>query len=209
MKFSGEQVEEKIRQAALQAQAAVARLATEESVRFIAAAAERIIACYQRQNKLLIAGNGGSLCDAMHFAEEMTGFFRRKRPALAALAPGDPGHLTCVGNDVGFEEVFSRFVEAHGKEQDILIVLTTSGQSENLVRAVEMAKKKQLETVAFLGKTGGKLRGMCHLEWIVDGFPFSDRIQEAHMAAIHILIEQVEEALFFHNEPTQAMAEAL
>ncbi len=164
---------------------------------FIEKAAELITECFRRRNKLLIAGNGGSLCDAMHFAEEWTGQFRKFRPALPAIALADPGHLTCTGNDMGFESVFSRGVEALGKEGDIFIALTTSGNSKNLIQAVWMAKEKGLKTIAFLGKTGGKLRGLADLEWIVSGFPFSDRIQEAHMAAIHIMIERVEHELFY------------
>ena len=190
-------MQQKIIASVEQAKEAVAQLATQEAVAFIEAVAKRILDCYDQKGKVLIAGNGGSLCDAAHFAEEMTGLFRKKRPALPALALADPGHLTCVGNDMGFEQVFSRAVEAHGREEDMLVILTTSGQSENLVRAVKVAIEKGLGTVAFLGKTGGIIRGMCDLEWIVSGFSFSDRIQEAHMAAIHIIIEQVEEALFF------------
>ena len=133
----------------------------------------------------------------MHFAEELTGFFRKKRIALPAIALSDPGHLTCVSNDLGFESVFSRSVEALGAPGDLFIALTTSGNSPNLIQAVQMAKSKQLRTIAFLGKTGGEMKGQCDLEWIVSGFTFSDRIQEAHMAAIHIIIEQVERNLFY------------
>ena len=145
---------------------------------------------------MLIAGNGGSLCDAMHFAEELTGQFRTKRAALPAIALADPGHLSCVANDMGFDSVFARSVEAFGKSGDILITLTTSGNSSNLIAAVEMAKQKDVQTVAFLGKTGGQMKGLCDLEWIVSGFTYSDRVQEAHMAAIHIIIEMVEQHLF-------------
>jgi len=167
-----------------------------ESIQFIENAALAIADCFRKGRKLLIAGNGGSLCDAMHFAEEFTGFFRGKRAALPAMALSDPGHLTCTANDSGFHDVFSRAVEAFGKENDILISLTTSGNSPNLLNAVTCAKAKGLKTISFLGKTGGKLKGMSDLEWRVDGFRFSDRIQEAHMAAIHIIIEMVEKELF-------------
>ena len=168
-----------------------------EALQFIEAAAILISECFQNKGKLLIAGNGGSLCDAMHFAEELTGQFRKFRPALPAIALSDPGYLTCVSNDMGFESVFSRGVEAFGSAGDVFIAMTTSGNSENLLHAAKTAKQKGLKTIAFLGKTGGKMRGLCDLEWIVSGFPFSDRIQEAHMAAIHILIEQVEHQLFY------------
>jgi len=171
-------------------------LKTEESLTFIEKVADLIAKCFQNGNKLLIAGNGGSLCDAMHFAEELTGQFRTKRAALPAIALADPGHLSCVANDMGFDSVFARSVEAFGKSGDILITLTTSGNSSNLIAAVEMAKQKDVQTVAFLGKTGGQMKGLCDLEWIVSGFTYSDRVQEAHMAAIHIIIEMVEQHLF-------------
>jgi D-sedoheptulose 7-phosphate isomerase len=167
-----------------------------QSLIFIERAAEQIAKCFQNGGKILIAGNGGSLCDAMHFAEELTGQFRSKRQALPAIALAEPGHLTCVGNDMGFNAIFSRGVEAFGKPGDIFIALTTSGNSANLVEALKQAKAQELFTVAFLGKTGGKAKGLADLEWIVPGFSFSDRVQEAHMAAIHIIIEMVEQILF-------------
>ncbi len=165
------------------------------SLQFIRDVAHLCADRFRKGGKLLIAGNGGSLCDAMHFAEELTGQFRHRRQALPAIALSDPGHLTCVSNDMGFEEVFARSVEALGRPEDIFIVLTTSGNSANLVRAVQSALCKGMATVAFLGKTGGALKGICDLEWIVEGFAYSDRIQEAHMAAIHIIIETIEKIL--------------
>jgi D-sedoheptulose 7-phosphate isomerase len=173
-------------------------LKTPQALGFIEACAEAISEAFSKGNKILIAGNGGSLCDAMHFAEELTGQFRHKRAALPAIALADPSHLTCVANDMGFESVFARGVEAFGQKGDILVVLTTSGNSQNIIAAVEMAQQKGLTTIAFLGKTGGKLQGICDLEWIVSGFKYSDRVQEAHMAAIHIIIELIEARLFTH-----------
>jgi len=167
-----------------------------ESIIFIESAAAKISDCYKRGGKILIVGNGGSLCDAMHFAEELTGQFRQKRPALPAIALADPAHMSCVANDMGYDEVFARGIEAFGKEGDLFIALTTSGNSPNLLKALSQAKAQGLGTIAFLGKTGGKLKGMADLEWLITGFAFSDRIQEAHMAAIHIIIEMVEEHLF-------------
>lgn len=184
---------------------AIQTLRSEEGIRFIENVAEAITQCYRNGGKLLIAGNGGSLCDSMHFAEEMVGFFRKKRKALPAIAISDPGLLTCIGNDVGFEEVFSRVIEAHGNSGDLFIALTTSGNSQNLVQAVEVAKEKGLKVVNFLGKTGGALKGTGDYEWIVSGFEFSDRVQEAHMTAIHIIIEMVERELFF---PAKEMEKA-
>jgi len=167
-----------------------------ESLFFIQSAARLIADCFRGGNKLLIAGNGGSLCDAMHFAEELTGIYRHKRKALPAIALSDPGHLTCMANDVGYHDVFSRAVEALGREGDVFVALTTSGNSVNLVHAVPMAKSMGLKTISFLGKSGGKLKGVSDLEWIIDGFSYSDRIQEAHMTAIHIIIEMIEHELF-------------
>lgn len=167
-----------------------------QSVEFIESAAEMIADCFENKGKLLIAGNGGSLCDAMHFAEELTGVFREKRRALPAIALSCPGHLSCTGNDLGYEEVFSRGVEAYGLPGDIFIALTTSGNSANLIEAVKMAREKSLKVISFIGKTGGKLKGKSDLELCIEGFRFSDRIQEAHMAAIHIIIEIVETKLF-------------
>lgn len=174
-----------------------AKLLENDNLTFIEQAAELIADCYRGGGKLIIAGNGGSLCDAAHFAEEMTGQFRKKRKALPAIALSEPGHITCVGNDHGFDEIFSRGVEAFGDEGDIFVGLTTSGNSPNIVRAFEQAKAQGLSTIAFLGKDGGKLKGVADLELIIDGFSTSDRIQEAHMLAIHTIIEMCENRLFY------------
>lgn len=175
---------------------AIAQLQTAEALAFIENAAAMIAECFKQGGKILIAGNGGSLCDATHFAEELTGLFRNFRPALPAIALSDPGHITCTANDMGFEWVFARAVEAYGKENDIFVGLTTSGNSPNIVKAFETAAVKGLKTIAFLGKNGGMLKGIAHAEWIVQGSETSDRVQEAHMAAIHIIIEMVELLLF-------------
>lgn len=192
-------IETEIQKSADEAVKSIQLLREPAAVEFIKKSAEMIATCFQSGNKILIAGNGGSLCDAMHFAEELTGIFRYKRPALPAIALSDPGHLTCAANDLGFESVFSRAVEALGRPGDIFIPLTTSGNSQNLFLAAQAALKQNLKTIAFLGKSGGKLKGLANLEWIVSGFTFSDRIQEAHMTAIHIIIEMVEKLLF--HEP--------
>ncbi|MBL8764359.1 MAG: SIS domain-containing protein [Phycisphaerae bacterium] len=147
-----------------------------------------------RGGTILICGNGGSACDAAHFAEELTGKFRADRPPLAALACTDPGHLTCVANDYGFERVFSRWVEALGRPGDALIVLSTSGRSKNILRAIESAKALGLITVALIGRDGGELRGRCTHEVLVPG-EASDRIQELHMLILHVLVERIEQVL--------------
>lgn len=189
-------MEKQILQAVEDGIEAISFLRDPSSLSFIKEASHLIANCFERGGKLLIAGNGGSLCDAMHFAEELTGVFREKRRALPAIALSCPGHLTCTANDLGFEGVFSRGVEAYGNEGDIFIALTTSGNSPNLIEAVRAAKERRLKVISFLGKTGGELKGASDLEWCIEGFSFSDRIQEAHMTAIHIIIEMVEKRLF-------------
>jgi D-sedoheptulose 7-phosphate isomerase len=166
------------------------------ALEFIEKASEMIAAAFARGNKLLTAGNGGSLCDASHLAEELTGIFRKYRQALPAIALSDPGHISCVANDLGFEWIFARGIEAYGKVDDIFIGLTTSGNSMNMVNAFKAAKEKGLKTMAFLGKGGGKLKGIADLELCIDGFSTSDRIQEVHMTALHIIVEIVEYILF-------------
>ncbi len=149
-------------------------------------------------NKILVCGNGGSACDAMHFAEEFTGRFRKERKPLPVMHLMDPSHVTCVGNDYGFDEIFSRGVLAFGKPNDWLVSLSTSGQSENIYRACRAAKAQGLKTLALLGKTGGKVAGMCDYEFIIPGVT-SDRIQEIHMLILHVLIEGIERELFPDN----------
>jgi D-sedoheptulose 7-phosphate isomerase len=181
---------------------AMQQLLQPQSLVFIEKTAYLLASCFQQGNKVLIAGNGGSLCDAVHFAEELTGFFRGKRPALPVISLTDPGHLTCVANDLGFEWVFARGVEAYGKPGDVFIGLTTSGNSPNIIRAFEAAKRLELQTIAFLGKGGGFLKGVADLELIVEKFLTADRIQEVHMAAMHIIIEMVEHLLFSTDNQT-------
>ncbi|MCX3066347.1 MAG: D-sedoheptulose 7-phosphate isomerase [Cetobacterium sp.] len=153
---------------------------------------------FQLGNKVLICGNGGSNCDALHFAEEFTGRFRKDRRALPAISLSDSSHITCVGNDYGFDYIFSRGVEAYGKEGDMFIGISTSGNSANVIKAVEIAKKMGLKTCVLLGKDGGKLKGMCDYEFIIPGNT-SDRIQEIHMMILHIIIEGVEKIMFPEN----------
>ncbi len=160
--------------------------------------AKIIIAAYNNNKKGLICGNGGSLCDAMHFAEEFTGRFRKERAALPVISLSDSSHITCVSNDYGFNEIFSRGVQAFGKEGDYIILLSTSGNSQNVINAFNVAKEKKLKTIALLGKDGGKLKGKADIEIIVNE-KTSDRIQEIHMMLLHIVIEIVERNLFPEN----------
>lgn len=143
--------------------------------------------------KIIACGNGGSMCDAMHFAEELTGRFRDDRPALPALSISDPSHITCTANDYGFEFVFSRYVEAHGNEGDVLLAISTSGNSANVMRAAEAAKNKKMQIVALTGKDGGKLAGQCDVEIRAPHTDYADRAQEIHIKVIHALIDLIEQ----------------
>lgn len=160
--------------------------------------AKALAEVFNTGNKVLICGNGGSNCDALHFAEEFTGRFRGDRRALPAIAISESSHITCVGNDYGFDYVFSRGVEAYGKSGDMFIGISTSGNSGNVIKAVEAAKKIGMKTCVLLGKDGGKLKGMCDYEFIISG-KTSDRVQEIHMMILHIIIEGVERIMFPEN----------
>jgi D-sedoheptulose 7-phosphate isomerase len=158
-------------------------------------AAAFLVETFKGAGKVISCGNGGSMCDAMHFAEELTGRFKEDRPALPALSVSDPSHLTCTGNDYGFHAVFSRFVEAHGRPADVLLAISTSGNSENVLKAVEMAKIRGMKVVALTGKSGGKLSSLCDVEFRAPSSD-SERIQEIHIKVIHILIDMVESQMF-------------
>ena len=176
-----------IKKSFLEAQQVLADfVADEEKLKQVGLAAEILSRVLKNGGKVISCGNGGSMSDAMHFAEELTGRFRGDRPALPAMAISDPTHLTCVANDFGFEYVFSRYVEAHGKAGDVLLAISTSGNSENIVKAVDAAHRKD----------GGKMKNMCDVNICVPWNGYSDRIQEIHIKVIHILIEQIEAHLF-------------
>jgi D-sedoheptulose 7-phosphate isomerase len=146
----------------------------------------------QTGNKLIACGNGGSMSDAMHFAEELTGRFRDERPAIAALSISDASHITCTANDYGFDAIFSRFIEAHGRKNDVLLAISTSGNSRNITNACQAAKNAGMRIVALTGKDGGKVAGLCDVEIRVPHFGYSDRIQEIHIKIIHALIRFIE-----------------
>ena len=146
-------------------------------------------------NKLISCGNGGSMSDAMHFAEELTGRFRNERKALAAVSISDPTHISCVANDYGYEFIFSRYVEAMGNQGDILLGISTSGNSKNVINAVEAAKNKGMKTVVLTGKTGGILSNIADIEIRAPHSEFADRAQEIHIKVIHALIDGIERAL--------------
>lgn len=177
-------------------QAFLADPACLDGVRSFAKSAEETL----RGGGLLMAcGNGGSMCDAMHFAEEWTGRFRGNRQAQPAIAFSDPSHLTCIANDFGYDEVFAREVEAYGKAGDLLLAISTSGNSPNVLRACEVARARGVKTVGLLGKGGGELLSQVDIPIVVPLADTSDRIQELHIKVIHIVIETVERSLFPEN----------
>jgi D-sedoheptulose 7-phosphate isomerase len=152
---------------------------------------QAMLDCWDKRGKVLTCGNGGSAADAMHLAEELLVRFQKKRRALASIALCDPTALTCAGNDLGYDVIFSRQVEALGNAGDILVVFTTSGNSPNIIRAVEQGKSQGVLTVAFNGRDGGTLRGLCDIDLIVPG-QTSARIQEGHKILLHTLCEWID-----------------
>ena len=164
----------------------------EANLKAIQNASEIIATAINNGNKVISCGNGGSHCDAMHFAEELTGRYRDDRRALPAIAISDPSHISCVSNDYGYEHIFSRYVEGLGRAGDVLVAISTSGNSPNIVNAVAAAKARGMQTIALTGKNGGKLRNAVDLEICVEHFGYADRIQEIHIKIIHILILLIE-----------------
>jgi D-sedoheptulose 7-phosphate isomerase len=183
-----------------QASLALARLqADEHALAAIADASQLLVAAFQSHNRIFSCGNGGSMCDAMHFAEELSGRFRRDRPALAAVAISDPSHITCAGNDYGFEQVFSRYLEALGRPGDIVLAISTSGESRNVLLAADRARELRLKVIALTGKPGSTLGRSADVGICTPGGAYADRTQELHIKVIHILIELVERAMFPAN----------
>lgn len=167
-------------------------LSNHENLKAIEAAALLMADAINDGNKIMSCGNGGSHCDAMHFAEELTGRYRENRKALPAIAISDPSHISCVSNDFGYDFIFSRFIEGLGKSGDVLLGISTSGQSKNVLRAAEVAKQKGMKVVVLSGKNGGELAELADVEVRVTHFGFADRIQEIHIKVIHILIQLIE-----------------
>jgi len=152
-----------------------------------------LVASFKKGNKVISCGNGGSMCDAMHFAEELSGRFRDNRKALPAISISDPSHISCVANDYGYDFVFSRFIEAVGNKGDVLLAISTSGNSKNVLNAISAAKKKGMKVIGLTGKDGGKMAGLCDIEIRTPHSKYADRAQEIHIKVIHSLIHFVEE----------------
>lgn len=151
-----------------------------------------LVSAINNGNKIFSCGNGGSMCDAMHFAEELTGRFRDSRNAIPAIAISDPSHITCTANDYGYDYIFSRYIEGLGKEGDVLLGISTSGNSKNVLNACELAKEKGMKIVALTGKDGGKLKDLCDVELRAPLSDYADRVQEIHIKIIHSLIHYIE-----------------
>lgn len=167
-------------------------LSNDQNLSQIEAAAQLMSDAINNGGKIFSCGNGGSHCDAMHFAEELTGRYRENRKALPAIAISDPSHISCVSNDFGFDFVFSRYIEGLGNEGDVLLGISTSGNSKNVLRAAEMARQKKMKVVALTGKNGGELADLVDVEIRVPHMGYADRVQEIHIKVIHILIQLIE-----------------
>ena len=167
-------------------------LSNDQNLSQIDAAAQLMSDAINNGGKIFSCGNGGSHCDAMHFAEELTGRYRENRKALPAIAISDPSHISCVSNDFGFDFIFSRYIEGLGNEGDVLLCISTSGNSKNVLRAAEMARQKKMKVVALTGKNGGELADLVDVEIRVPHMGYADRIQEIHVKVIHILIQLIE-----------------
>lgn len=158
-------------------------------------AAKLIADTFKVGGKVLSCGNGGSHCDAMHFAEELTGRYRENRPGYPAIAISDPSYLSCVSNDFGYEQVFSRYVEAVGNKGDALVGISTSGNSASIISAIDAARSKGMKVIVLTGKEGGKMAGNANVEICVPHFGYADRIQEIHIKVIHILVLLIEKEI--------------
>lgn len=165
---------------------------TPTQMKKIAKAGDIFVSAIQSNGKIISCGNGGSMSDAMHFAEELSGRYRDNRPAIGAVAISDPSHLSCVSNDYGYEYVFSRFVEGLGQKGDVLLAISTSGNSQNVINAIHAAKEKGMKVIGLTGNDGGKMESLCDVEIRVPHSGYADRIQEIHIKIIHSLIDYIE-----------------
>lgn len=178
-------------------QALTALRANDAALAAVVRAGELLAQVFKTGGRVYSCGNGGSMCDAMHFAEELSGRFRDDRPGLGAIAISDPSYLTCVGNDYGYERVFSRFIEAHGRKGDALLAISTSGTSANVLKAAEAARALGVKVVTLTGRPQSKLGALADVDICTPGLtPYADRVQELHIKVIHTLIELCERQLF-------------
>ena len=191
---------ERIRSTLESARAALdALLADQSALLKIGDASQLMIRALEGGGRILACGNGGSMCDAMHFAEELTGRYRKNRPGLSAIAISDPSHLSCVANDFGYDQVFARYVESHGRKGDALLAISTSGRSPTVINAAQAARALGMGVIALTGRPGSELEGLADVCVCCPGGPFADRAQELHIKVIHILIESIERRFYPEN----------
>lgn len=167
-----------------------------KQIQNIESASKLIVDTIQRGSTIFTCGNGGSMCDAMHFAEELSGRFRENRKGLSSIAISDPSHITCVGNDFGFEFIFSRFLEANANGNDLLLAISTSGKSKNILKACDYCKDNNLKLITLTGRPNSEVSNISDIDICTSNGIYSDRVQELHTVVIHILIELVEELIF-------------
>ncbi len=170
-------------------------LSDERFLTGVASATQMMVDALKKQGTVFSCGNGGSMCDAMHFAEELSGRYRNDRPAYRAISISDPSHISCVGNDYGYDFIFSRYLEGVGRAGDVLLAITTSGNSKNVVEGAKKAKALGIKVIALTGKDGGEIVQHADISIIVPWFEYADRIQEIHIKVIHALIDGIEQGL--------------
>ncbi|MGB9153987.1 MAG: SIS domain-containing protein [Alphaproteobacteria bacterium] len=189
-----------IRAALTEAQTALQNLlANQETLSALEKAGDTLVESFKNGGRVFSCGNGGSMCDAMHFAEEFTGRYRKNRRPLPATAICEPGHITCVANDFGYDYIFSTYVEAHARAGDVLLAISTSGKSPNVLKAAEMAKQKGVKVIAMTGKSDCPLAALSDVLLATPGGSYADRVQELHIKMVHIMLELVERKLFPEN----------
>ena len=174
-------------------------LSNEHALASIVKAADMLTNTIQNGGRIYSCGNGGSMCDAMHFAEELSGRYRLNRRGLPASSISDPSHISCVGNDYGYDQIFSRYLEAHANSKDCLLAISTSGKSPNIIKAAEYAKQQNISVITLTGKSDSPLAPFSNIEICTPAGSFADRVQELHIKIIHILIELVERSFFPEN----------
>lgn len=164
----------------------------DKNITAIEAAGKLLVESFHNEGKVLSCGNGGSMCDAMHFAEELTGRYRDNRKAIGAISMSDASHMSCVSNDYGYDFIFSRYLEGVARKEDVLLAISTSGNSKNVINAIEAAKQKGMKVIGLTGKDGGKMASLCDVEIRAPHSEYADRAQEIHIKVIHSLIDYVE-----------------
>ena len=175
-------------------------LSDDKNFEAIEKAGQLMVDSIKTDGKIISCGNGGSMCDAMHFAEELTGKYRNDRPAIGAISMSDVSHMACVGNDYGYDFVFSRYLEAVGRKGDVLLAISSSGNSVNVLKAMEVAKQKGIKIVGLTGKDGGKMASLCDVEIRAPYSTYADRAQEIHIKVIHSLIDFIERKMYYMDK---------